>query len=136
MRGWFALALLAVSVSAIMPECRFQCDDPVWQATCIPICSEPICQYVEPCGNDEKPRMKVLCPEDMSALDSCPTCAVFPADEDEPIPEHCQPNNITCEQIECNWECHNYGAPRKPDCREQCEQPACSGSDGPLSLFF
>lgn len=127
------VAFLLSCATFAHPTCHFLCDDPVWEAVCEPNCDDPVCVYTQPCGRHEIPKMRIRCPKDMLEMDSCPQCEIVPDDEDT---EECM-SYIQCEQVICSWECHNPGAPRKIDCREQCEQAACMVSNGGgISVFF
>lgn len=77
--------------------------------------------------------MKIMCPPDMLEMDSCPTCAAVPKDDET---EECSAY-IECQPVQCSWECYNPGAPRQPDCRGQCEKPACEllSPGSRLSIF-
>lgn len=122
----FILVLVAFIVACLAtPECRYLCDDPVWQAICEPVCLDPVCEYTTPCGEHATPNMKIMCPSDMLALESCPQCEVVTGDDDT---AECSAY-IECEAIQCSWECHNPGSPRVLQCQEQCELPACALSN-------
>ncbi len=100
------------------PECRFQCDDPVWPAVCKIITQPPKC--IIQCSG----------PILGTPLQYCGnlTCAVH-----QPAPDQCQMDQcpiveITCLPLVC------VGLPNGVSCEPLCEAPvaAWSCTPGPL----
>lgn len=116
------LILSALAVLALDPECNYQCDDPVWAATCTPRCNATKCEFNPPCGHEVV--SEIRCPEDASPMDSCPQCeTVVPAAS---IPTACLSSIVLCEETDCVWDCVDDAEVKYVRCKRQCEQPACA----------
>lgn len=125
-------------VGACHPQCRYQCDDPICSAVCVPQCHTPVCQV---CRNQSGTRQcqsttscSVSCAPDQCESDTCPACETT-------CPNLC--NGLTnceiqCEQMQCGWSCSKPRNCPKPRCVLECEQPACpsSGSMNHPSLML
>ena len=112
-------------VGTCHPECKYQCDDPVCPADCIPVCIPPVCSRCINVSNIQTCHQIYYgcishCPEDMCEADSCPQCETRCYPYCEGI-ENCQ---IMCEELQCSWKCSKPSC-RKPICSLQCEAPAC-----------
>ena len=128
-----AFAFLA-TVSAVGPECRWQCDDPVCFAECVPVCEPPrceaVCPEIIPAPTCLPPVCSLSCTSasNSSVVDSCPSCEIRC---NQPI---CTPVDAVCfnlcEPPDCSWKCTEpkQFQCRHPTCELQCEQPACAAS--------
>jgi hypothetical protein len=122
----FFIFLILFSVGdSCHPQCRYLCDDPVFNATCSIVCVKPDCIYDQTC--DYSPACTIQCPEDQCESDSCPACETI-----------CQPStHIECGQPlcappNCTWSCVKPTNPPPIRCEVQCERPACEYSSGSI----
>jgi len=120
---FFILLVLFSVGDSCHPQCRYLCDDPVFNATCTPVCVEPDCIYYPTC--DYSPVCTVRCPEDMCESDSCPACETVC----EPS-NHIECNLIVCAPPNCTWSCVKPANPPPIHCEVQCERSACEYTGG------
>ncbi len=130
---------LLVAAACATPQCSWLCDDPVCEATCLPVCKKPTCQIqceggVDPLAVCSPLNCYSQCPPHSNETDFCPECAV------KCNPVSCGSNTCSplCEELECSWQCFKpFCLP--PVCELQCERPACEYSASfvakPLFVF-
>jgi hypothetical protein len=108
------LILLFISTSlAVLPECRFACDDPVCNAICGAMCDPPNCTSTDPqCVVSCATR----CNETVIDTDSPPSCVTRC--------DPCAMGSIQCAALNCGWVCEKGETCAQPRCELQCEMPA------------
>jgi hypothetical protein len=111
------------SVGAL--ECRYACNDPVCNLTCIPVCHRPVCEIQCNSGAPQScshanPLCAIQCPQDQLWDESCPMCETVC----QPLPSVCSTCTVLCEPTNCAWRCAAGHCP-EPTCQLQCESPAC-----------
>ena len=129
----FILIWFIITVTSQIPECSYQCDDPICAAVCEPICKPIVCNIL--CSQGESSNCNPIqcgtqCPTDQDILGSCPLCEITCQ------PLRCLPNNICeiqCHAIECSWKCVKPNDCPYPRCQLQCQAPACEFSIGSIT---
>jgi hypothetical protein len=110
----FLLLLLFVSASlAVLPECRFACDDPVCNAVCGAMCDPPNCTSTDPQCTVS---CTTSCNETVIDTNNPPSCVT-----------RCNPctmGSISCTAPNCGWVCERGETCAQPLCELQCEMPA------------
>ena len=98
---------------AVLPDCRFACDDPTCSAICGAVCDPPNCTSTDP-----------------QCIVSCTTrCNETAIDTNSP-PEcvtRCDPctiGSISCAALNCGWICEKGETCAQPRCELVCEMPA------------
>ena len=124
------LFLFVTIVYTLIPQCTYQCNDPICAAVCEPICTPVNCEIL--CDPEDTPGVcnpincRSECATDGDILNSCPLCEVI-CD-----PLVCQPIDrpcvIQCQQIECSWKCVKPTNCPAPICQLQCQLPTCEFS--------
>jgi hypothetical protein len=132
--------ILFISVAvACHPQCRYFCDDPVCNATCVPKCLPPAC--VIQCDTNSSsikcyaPSCHVRCPPDMCESDACPSCETVcepPQCFDQQTYQKYDGCQNLCEATSCAWECSKPLNCPQPRCELMCEQPACRASSASI----
>lgn len=117
---YIAIAACAI---AVVPQCRWACDDPVCNANCVPVCALPVCQIQCNTGHScslTKPNCYTTCPANQASVtESCPQC------ETTCLPLNCPGCQPLCEAPVCSWHCSKPSMCMQPRCELMCERPAC-----------